>query len=209
MEYGLISVLPPLLTISLALILKNVYLALFLGILSSYIIIDANLFAAFNSTLNGFIGAFSSSSNVIVMGCILTLGALTVLFEKTGGIEGFVNLVIKKKGIVKSPKGASIFTFIIGCLVYTSGTLSTMVTGSVCRPINDSLRVSHEKAAYIVHTTSMPICLLFPLSGWAGTMLACLTSAGIPENEATSVLIGSIPFNVYAIIVVLMLKSTV
>ena len=80
-----------------------------------------------------------------------------------------------------------------------------MVTGSVCRPINDSLRVSHEKAAYIVHTTSMPICLLFPLSGWAGVMLACLTSAGIPENEATSVLIGSIPFNVYAIIVVLMI----
>lgn len=205
MEYGLISVLPPLLTISLALILKNVYLALFLGILSSYIIIDASFFAAFNSTLNSFIGSFSSSSNVIVMGCILTLGALTVLFEKTGGIEGFVNLVIKKKGIVKSSKGASVFTFIIGCLVYTSGTLSTMVTGSVCRPINDSLRVSHEKAAYIVHTTSMPICLLFPLSGWAGVMLACLTSAGIPENEATSVLIGSIPFNVYAIIVVLMI----
>lgn len=205
MEYGLISVLPPLLTICLALIVKNVYLALFLGILTSYIIIDVNLFSALNSTLNGFIGAFSSSSNVIVMGCILTLGALTLLFEKTGGIEGFVNLVIKKKGIVKSHKGANLFTFIIGCLVYTSGTLSTMVTGSVCRPINDALRVSHEKAAYIVHTTSMPICLLFPLSGWAGVMLACLTSAGIPESDATSLLIRSIPFNVYAIIVVIMI----
>lgn len=205
MEYGLISVLPPILTICLALVWKNVYFALFVGIISSYLIIDASVIAAVNDTLNGFIGAFSSSSNVIVMGCILTLGALTVLFEKTGGIEGFVNLVIKKKGIVKSPKGASIFTFIIGCLVYTSGTLSTMVTGSVCRPINDTLRVSHEKAAYIVDTTSMPICLLFPLSGWAGVMLACLTSAGIPESNATSLLISSIPFNVYAIIVVLMI----
>lgn len=204
MEYGIISVLPPLLTICLALITRNVYLSLFVGVYSAYIVMDGNIFAALNDTLNGFVNTFTSTSNVIVMGCILTLGALTYMFGKTGGIDGFVNIVLKKKGVVKSPKGANIFTFIIGCLVYTSGTLSTLITGSVCRPVNDALRVPHEKAAYIVHTTSMPVCLLFPLSGWAAVMMGALTSAGIAEGEAMSVLIKSIPFNIYAILVVIM-----
>lgn len=204
MEYGLISVLPPLLTIGLALITRNVYLSLFTGVISSYIIIDGNIIVALNNTLNGFANAFTSTSNVIVMGCILTLGALTYMFDRTGGINGFVNLVLKQKGLVKSPKGANIFTFIVGCIVYTSGTLSTLITGSVCRPVNDYLRVPHEKAAYIVHTTSMPVCLLFPLSGWAAVMMGALTAAGISDDEAMSVLISSIPYNIYAILVLIM-----
>lgn len=204
MEYGFLSILPPLLTICLALYTRNVHLSLFAGIYSSYLIINQNVVTALNSTLNGCVNSFSSSSNVIVMGCILTLGALTYMFGKTGGIDGFVNIVLKKRGLVKSGKGANIFTYIIGCLVYTSGTLSTLITGSVCRPVNDALRVPHEKAAYIVHTTSMPVCLLFPLSGWAAVMMGALTAAGISEGEAMSVLIGSIPFNIYAILVVLM-----
>ncbi|MBS5334250.1 MAG: Na+/H+ antiporter NhaC family protein [Anaerovoracaceae bacterium] len=204
MEYGLISVLPPLLTIGLALITRNVYLSLFTGVISSYIIIDGNIIVALNNTLNGFANTFTSTSNVIVMGCILTLGVLTYMFDKTGGINGFVNLVLKQKGLVKSPKGANIFTFIVGCIVYTSGTLSTLIAGSVCRPVNDYLRVPHEKAAYIVHTTSMPVCLLFPLSGWAAVMMGALTAAGISDDEAMSVLISSIPYNIYAILVLIM-----
>ena len=113
MEYGIFSVLPPLLTICLALITRNVYLSLFVGVYSAYIVMDGNIFAALNDTLNGFVNTFTSTSNVIVMGCILTLGALTYMFGKTGGIDGFVNIFLKKKGVVKSPKGANIFTFII------------------------------------------------------------------------------------------------
>lgn len=205
MEYGLISVLPPVLTIILAFVLKNVYVSLFAGILTSYIILDGSIFTALNSTINGFVGAFSSSGNVIVMGCILTIGALTVLCEKTGGIDGFVNFVTKKSGLIKSPKSASIFTFIVGCILYNSGTISTLVTGAIGRPICDAQRVSHEKVAYIVDTTCMPVCLLFPLSGWGAVMMAPLIAAGIAEESATSLLIKSIPFNVYAIIVVLMI----
>ena len=205
MEYGFISVVPPVLTIGLALITKNVYLSLFAGVISSYLIIDdLNFIAALNDTLNGFVNTFTSTSNVIVMGCILTLGALTYMFTKTGAVDGFVNLVLKQKGLVKSAKGANIFTFIVGCIVYTSGTLSTLITGSVSKPINDALRVPHEKAAYIVDTTSMPVCLLFPLSGWAAIMMGALTAAGIAEDQALSVLIKSIPFNIYAILVLIM-----
>ena len=73
MEYGFISVIPPVLTIGLALITKNVYLSLFAGVVSSYLIIDGwNVMAALNDTLNGFVNTFTSTSNVIVMGCILT-----------------------------------------------------------------------------------------------------------------------------------------
>ena len=118
MEYGFISVIPPVLTIGLALITKNVYLSLFAGVISSYLIIDGwNVMAALNDTLNGFVNTFTSTSNVIVMGCILTLGALTYMFTRTGAVDGFVNLVLKKKGLVRSAKGANIFTFILGCIV--------------------------------------------------------------------------------------------
>lgn len=205
MEYGLISVLPPVLTIILAFVLKNVYVSLFVGILSSYLILDGSIFGALNSTINGFVGAFSSTTNVVVMGCILTIGALTVLSEKVGGIDGFVNFVTKKSKLISGPKSACIFTYIVGCILYNSGTVSTMVTGAVSRPICEAQRVSHEKTAYIVDTTCMPVCLLIPLSGWGAVMLAPLIAAGVPESDATSLLIKSLPYDVYAIIVLLMI----
>ena len=76
-------------------------------------------------------------------------------------IEGFVNVVVKKQGLIKSKRGANLFTWLLGLVVFTSGTLSCMVTGSVARPVNDALKVPHEKAAFIVHTTSTPWCVLF------------------------------------------------
>lgn len=77
-----------------------------------------------------------------------------------------------------------------------------MVTGSVSRPFNDALKVPHEKSAFIVHATSTPWCVLFPLSGWLAALAGYLTSGGVPESEAISVLLRSIPLNFYCILAV-------
>ena len=131
------------------------------------------------------------------------IGALIYLIEHSGGIDGFVDIMVKKKGIIKSKKSAAFFTWLLGIVVFTSGSLSCMVTGSVSRPLNDTMKVSHEKAAFLVHTTSTPWCVLFPLSGWLAAMTGYLTSGGISEGEAISTLLRSIPLNFYCIIAII------
>ncbi len=202
MEYGILSVIPPVTAIVLALLFKNVFLALFTGTFLALIIVGGgNPFLALNATFTTYIDVFKDGANVIIFITLMLLGALILMMEQSGGINGFVDYLTNKKEIVKSKKGAGIFTWIIGLLVFTSGTLSCLVTGAVSRPVNDAFKVPHEKSAFIVHTTSTPVCVLIPLSGWGAYMIGLLESQGV-EN-ATAVLIKSIPLNFYAIIAVL------
>ena len=204
MEYGFLSVVPPLVTIVLALVLKNVFVSLLVGIfLSALILCGGNLFVGLNNTFYSIVGTFESSGNTIVLMSMLLIGALIYLIERSGGIEGFVDVMVKKRGIIKSKRASAFFTWLLGIVVFTSGSLSCMVTGSVSRPLNDSMKLPHEKAAFLVHTTSTPWCVLFPLSGWLASMTGYLTSGGVPEADAITVLIQSIPLNFYCIIAII------
>lgn len=203
MEFGFLSVLPPVLTIVLAIMTKNVFISLFTGIvLGNLVLTGFNPIVALDKSFNGVIKTFSSSGNTIVIASILMIGALIYLIEKSGGITGFVDFMVKKRGLIKSKRAANIFTWLIGVLVFTSGSLSCMVTGSVARPINDAMKVPHEKAAFLVHTTSTPVCVLLPLSGWGAAMIGYLTSGGVPEAEAGNILVNSIALNFYCILAV-------
>jgi len=203
MQYGFWSIVPPILTIALALITKNVFVSLFVGIfLGSFIMADWNVIVALNNTLNGCVKTMASSGNTIVIASMLFIGALIYLIERSGGVDGFVDVMVRKNGIIKTKRGANIFTWLLGILIFTSGSLSCMVTGSVSRPVNDALRVPHEKAAFIIHSTSTPVCVLIPLSGWLAAMIGYLTSGGVPEADAISVLIKSICLNFYCIFAV-------
>lgn len=203
MQYGFWSVVPPILTIVLALATKNVFISLFVGVfLGSVITADWNIFVGLNNTLNGFVKTMASSGNTIVIASMLLIGALIYLIERSGGIDGFVDVMVKKKGIIKSKRGANIFTWLLGVLIFTSGSLSCMVTGSVSRPVNDALHVPHEKAAFIIHATSTPVCVLIPLSGWLAAMIGYLTSGGVPEADAIGILIESIALNFYCLLAV-------
>lgn len=203
MEYGFLSVLPPVLTIVLAIMTKNVFVSLFTGIvLGNLVLTGGNPIIALDKSFNGVVKTFSSSGNTIVIASILMIGALIYLIEKSGGITGFVDFMVKKRGLIKSKRAANIFTWLIGVFVFTSGSLSCMVTGSVARPINDAMKVPHEKAAFLVHSTSTPVCVLLPLSGWGASMIGYLTSGGIPEAEAGAILVSSIALNFYCILAV-------
>ena len=204
MEFGFWSLVPPLLTIALALITKNVFISLFIGILTGSFVLNAfNPMVSINAALYSIVDSMSQS-NTIIIGSILIIGAVIHLIEKSGGIEGFVQVVVKKRGIIKTKRGANLFTWILGLAVFTSGSLSCMVTGAVSRPVNDSMKVPHEKSAFIVHATSTPWCVLFPFSGWLASMAGYLVSGGVPETESVSMLFQSLGFNFYCILAILM-----
>lgn len=201
MNYGILSILPPIITIGLAFLSKNVFLSLMVGILLGHCILNNfNVVVALNDSLNGVINVFSSSGNTIVIMSILMIGAIIYIIEKSGGITAFVDIMVNQKKIIKSKKGANFFTWLVGLLIFTSGSLSCTVVGAVTRPINDALKVPHEKAAFLVHTTSTPVCVLIPLSGWLAAMIGYLTSGGVEESQAMGILAKSIPLNLYCII---------
>ncbi len=203
MQFGFWSVVPPLFTIILALALKNVFVALFSGIvLASLILSGWNVFVGLNDAFYSLVKTLESNGNTIVIMSMFLIGALIYMIEHSGGIDGFVDVMVTKKGVIKSKKSAMLFTWLLGIVVFTSGSLSCMVTGSVSRPLNDSMKVSHEKAAFLVHTTSTPWCVLLPLSGWLASMIGYLTSGGVAESDAIKVLLYSLPLNFYCIIAV-------
>lgn len=203
MQYGFWSVVPPILTIVLALVTKNVFFSLLIGIFTSSMVLCGGApLTGLNDAFYSFIHTFESSGNTITLISFLLIGALIYLIEKSGGVEGFTEVMLKKRALIKTKRGANIFTWLLGIIIFTSGSLSCMVTGSVSRPFNDALKVPHEKSAFIVHATSTPWCVLFPLSGWLAALAGYLTSGGVPENEAISVLLRSIPLNFYCILAV-------
>ena len=204
MEYGFLSLVPPLLTIILALVTKNVFVSLFIGIMTGSFVLNAfSPLVSFNAGIYSIIDNMSQGNTLIIGSCLI-VGAVIHLMEKSGGIEGFVNVVVKNKGYIKSKRGANLFTWLLGLAVFTSGSLSCMVTGAVSRPVNDALKVPHEKAAFLVHTTSTPWCVLFPFSGWLASMAGYLVSGGVPEAESVSVLFQSIGLNFYCIMAILL-----
>ena len=203
MQYGFWSVVPPILTIVLALVTKNVFISLLIGIFTSSMVLCGGApLTGLNDAFYSFIHTFESSGNTITLISFLLIGALIYLIEKSGGVEGFTEVMLKKRALIKTKRGANIFTWLLGIIIFSSGSLSCMVTGSVSRPFNDALKVPHEKSAFIVHATSTPWCVLFPLSGWLAALTGYLTSGGVPENEAISVLLRSIPLNFYCILAV-------
>ncbi len=204
MEYGFLSLIPPLLTIALALITKNVFVSLFIGIMTGSFVLNAfSPLVSFNAGIYSIVDSMSQGNTIIIGSCLI-VGSVIHLMEKSGGIEGFVNVVVKNKGYIKSKRGANIFTWLLGLAVFTSGSLSCMVTGAVSRPVNDALKVPHEKSAFLVHTTSTPWCVLFPFSGWLASMVGYLVSGGVAEGEAVSVLFQSIGLNFYCIMAILL-----
>ena len=204
MEYGFLSLVPPLLTIVLALVTKNVFLSLFIGIMTgSFVLNGFAPLASINAGLYSIVGSMSQGNTIIIASCLI-VGAVIHLMERAGGIDGFVNVVVKNKGLIKSKRGANLFTWILGLAIFTSGSLSCMVTGAVSRPVNDALKVPHEKSAFLVHTTSTPWCVLFPFSGWLASMAGYLISGGVSEAESVSMLFSSLPFNFYCIMAIVL-----
>ena len=129
MQYGFWSVVPPFLTIVLALVTKNVFISLLIGIFTSSMVLCGGApLTGLNDTFYSFIHTFESSGNTITLISFLLIGALIYLIEKSGGVEGFTEVMLKKRALIKTKRGANIFTWLLGIIIFTSGSLSCMVT---------------------------------------------------------------------------------
>jgi Na+/H+ antiporter NhaC len=201
MEYGWLSVIPPLFAIALAIRTRQVFLSLFLGIVIGWIIISSgNILKGFELSIQSIIDVFKDSGNTrVVIFCAL-VGALISLTQANGGVQGFVDL-IQKKNIVTSRKRATIFSFFVGCVVFIESSISCLVTGTIFHPIFEKFKISREKLAYICDTTSSPICILIPLNAWGAYVISLLEKEQL--SNPVQIFLSTIPLNFYAILSVL------
>lgn len=198
-----LSLLPPVIAIALALITKEVYSSLFIGIvvgglLYSNFSFEGTVLHVFES---GIVSVLSDSYNVGILVFLVILGAMVCLMNKAGGSAAFGRWA---QGHIKSRVGAQLATIVLGCLIFIDDYFNCLTVGSVMRPVTDKYKVSRAKLAYIIDATAAPICIIAPISSWAAAV------AGFAEDgQGLNLFIRAIPFNFYASLTVVMMVGMV
>jgi len=200
MHYDWLSLIPPLLAILLAIVTRQVYISLFIGIWSGWIILsDWNIFTGLAASIQACIDVFKDEGNTrVILFCAL-IGALLTLMQRSGGVNGFIEW-IHNNNLVQTRKGASVLAWVLGMVIFIESSITSLISGAVSRPIFERMKISREKLAYILDSTSAPICILIPLNAWGAYVIGLVEREDI-EN-ALSVFVSSIPFNFYALLAV-------
>lgn len=207
MEYGILSLLPPIIAILLAVTTKQVFISLFLGIFAGeFIINDWQFFMSLNASLNEVVGIFSEGWITKTIMFSFLVGGLITLISASGGVRGFIEYLTEKKNLVKNKKSALLLAYLIGILIFIESSITILVSGTVARPLTDKFKVSREKLAYVCDSTSAPVCALIPLNGWGAMLMGVIgvqVSKGIIEGNPAGILAKAIPFQFYSIIAIL------
>lgn len=193
-SYGtLMALLPPVIAIALALLTKEVYSSLFVGILAgSLIYSNWNLWDMVLNAFNVMISKICDSWNVGILIFLVLLGMMVSLINKAGGSAAYGRWASDR---IKSKGGAMISTCVLGILIFIDDYFNCLTVGSVMRPVTDKFKVSREKLAYIIDATAAPVCIIAPISSWAAAV-----SSVAPEGEGLSLFISSVPYNLYALL---------
>ena len=200
-EPNLLSVLPPLLAIILAIATRQVIISLSIGIWIGFCILESvNPLSGLALAIEGLINVFSDAGDTRVLIFTLVIGGLIATIERAGGVRGFIHL-LESKSWVDRPSKAKWLAYFTGVVVFIESNITLLVAGSISRPLFDRYKVAREKLAYIIDSTSAPICIMIPLNAWGALIISLTASANI-ENPL-QVFISAIPFNLYPIIVVL------
>ena len=195
------SLLPPVIAIGLALITKEVYSSLFIGILTGgivYAVSTASGFEGMFTTViqDGLIANLADSYNVGILVFLVVLGIIVVLMNKAGGSRAYGEWAAAH---IKSRKGAALSTFLLGVLIFVDDYFNCLTVGSVMRPVTDKHKVSRAKLAYLIDATAAPICIIAPISSWAAAV-----SGTVEGVNGISLFISTIPYNLYALLTILM-----
>ena len=192
----ILSLLPPIIAIVLALLTKEVYSSLFVGILSGALIYsNGNVWSIVLTTFDTMIGKISDSWNVGILIFLVMLGTMVSLVNKAGGSAAYGRWASQR---IKTKAGALVSTSILGMLIFIDDYFNCLTVGSVMRPVTDKFKISREKLAYIIDSTAAPVCIIAPISSWAAAV-----SSIAPEGEGLSLFIRSIPYNLYALLTLL------
>ncbi|MDT8435831.1 MAG: Na+/H+ antiporter NhaC family protein [Gemmatimonadota bacterium] len=138
----------------------------------------------------------TDAGNARVLLFTFAIGALIALVEANGGVRGFVSWVERRRWVTDGRR-ARVLAWLIGLVIFIESNITVLVAGSVCRPLFDRFRVSREKLAYIIDSTSAPVCVLIPFNAWGAFILGLLLSLGV--EDAVPVLVATIPLNFYAL----------
>ncbi|MBR5672690.1 MAG: Na+/H+ antiporter NhaC family protein [Spirochaetales bacterium] len=194
MNFGFISVLPPIIAIALALITKEVYSSLFIGILIGGAIYAGGSFTTFFEHViqDGMVAQLSDSWNVGILIFLVILGIMVCLMNKAGGSAAFGNWAKKH---IKTKTGAQLATIALGVLIFIDDYFNCLTVGSVMKPVTDNYKISKEKLAYLIDATAAPVCIIAPISSWAAAV------AGFaPEGQnGIALFCSAIPYNFYAL----------
>ena len=196
---GLWSIVPPILALVLALITKEVYSSLTIGVFTGMII--------YQFTLNGVGGeqlvasftmvpqmmAEQIAGNGALLLFLALLGALTVVIATAGGSRAYAEWVTTH---VKNARAASILTALLGIIIFVDDYFNCLTVGAVMRPVTDKFRVSHEKLAWIIDSTAAPVCIIAPVSSWA------VAVGGYMGEDGFNTFVASIPYNFYALLTI-------
>ena len=195
------SLLPPIVAIGLALITKEVYSSLFIGILTGGVLYAAASGTGFTGMFtavvqDGIIANIADSYNVGILVFLVVLGTIVVMMNKAGGSRAYGEWASKH---IKTRAGACLSTFLLGVLIFVDDYFNCLTVGSVMRPVTDKHQVSRSKLAYLIDATAAPVCIIAPISSWAAAV------AGTVEGvNGISLFIRTIPYNLYALLTLVM-----
>jgi len=213
MEYGILSILIPLLTIFLAIITKDVIVSLIGGIFAGLLVLNGyNPLTAFVALFDGVIALFTEGWITKTLLFSLMIGSVIKLLNVSGAVSRFVNWLSTKSQRIDSPKGAMLLAYVIGVVIFIESSITSLVAGTVAKPLCDKNSVSREKLAYICDSTSAPICSLIPLNAWGALLLGLIVTAidsQVISGDAVSLLIASIPYNFYSLITLVMVMIVI
>lgn len=197
------ALVPPIVAIGLALITKEVYSSLFVGILMGGLLYSGFQFelTITHIFVDGIIGVLSDSYNVGILVFLVILGAMVSLMNKAGGSAAFGQFAASK---IKNRVGAQLATILLGILIFIDDYFNCLTVGSVMRPVTDKFKVSRSKLSYLIDATAAPVCIIAPISSWAAAV------TGFVEGEdGFSIFIRAIPYNFYAILTIVMMVGMV
>ncbi|WP_035786292.1 MULTISPECIES: Na+/H+ antiporter NhaC family protein [unclassified Butyrivibrio] len=193
------ALLPAIIAIALALITKEVYSSLFIGI-----VVGGLLYSNFNPVLtmqhvfvDGMIGQLSDSWNVGILIFLVVLGNMVMLMNRAGGSVAFGKWATTH---VKTKVGAQLATIALGCLIFIDDYFNCLTVGSVMGPVTDKHKISREKLAYLIDATAAPVCIIAPISSWAAAVTGFVDGA-----NGISLFVRAIPYNYYAILTIVMM----
>ena len=193
------ALIPPIIAISLALVTKEVYSSLLVGILTGGLLFSGFRFeGTVNHVFNeGFVAVLSDGYNVGILIFLVILGVIVQLMNRTGGSAAFGNWAANK---IKTRKGAQLSTILLGCLIFIDDYFNCLTVGSVMRPVTDKHKVSRAKLAYLIDATAAPICIIAPISSWAAAV-----SGFVEGKNGMTLFLQAIPYNYYALFTIVMM----
>ncbi len=197
------ALLPPMIAIALALITKEVYSSLFVGILVGGLLysnfaFETTILHVFN---DGIVASVTDSYNMGILIFLIILGSMVCLMNKAGGSAAFGRWA---KEHIRSRVGAQLASVLLGVLIFIDDYFNCLTVGSVMRPITDKQNISRAKLAYIIDATAAPVCIIAPISSWAAAV------AGFAEDgQGFNLFLRAIPYNYYALLTIVMMVGMI